>query len=47
MLSAVLVQSLPYPMHLVYLVLAAVFVAQGFGVLRMAETHTPRGREDA
>jgi len=42
MLSAVLVQSLPYPMHLVYLVLAAVFVAQGFGVLRMAETHMPR-----
>ena len=42
MLSGILVQALPMPTHLVYLVLAGVFMAQFVGVWRMSETSTPR-----
>ncbi len=38
LLSSLLVQFLPAPTHLVYLVLAAIFVLQGVGVLLMTET---------
>lgn len=40
--SGLLVQYLPHPTRLVYLVLAGVFVVQGLGVLGMAESGTPR-----
>jgi hypothetical protein len=40
--AGLLVQFLPAPTHLVYLLLGAVFVAQFIGVLRMAEPTTPR-----
>jgi MFS family permease len=40
--SGLLVQYLPAPTHLVYLVLAAVFVAQAAGVAMMSETSLPR-----
>jgi MFS family permease len=42
-LSGVLVQFLPAPTHLVYAVLAVVFVLQAVGVIYMEETITPRG----
>jgi predicted MFS family arabinose efflux permease len=38
LLSGVLVQYLPIPTHLVYLVLGAIFVVQAVGVALMAET---------
>ena len=41
-LSGVLVQFLPAPTHLVYAVLAIVFVLQAVGVIFMEETITPR-----
>ena len=40
--AGLMVQYLPAPTHLVFLVLAAVFVLQGIGVLFMEETLTPR-----
>ena len=40
--SALLVQFLPEPTHLVYLVLVAVFVLQALGVALMRETATPK-----
>lgn len=40
LISAVFVQFLPAPMHLVYLVLAAVFAAQAAGVILLRETVT-------
>ncbi|SDI82626.1 Predicted arabinose efflux permease, MFS family [Frankineae bacterium MT45] len=40
--SGLLVQYLPAPLHLVYLVLAATFVLQGIGVYLMAESSSPR-----
>lgn len=40
--SALLVQFLPEPTHLVYLVLIAVFLLQGLGVALMGETATPK-----
>ena len=40
--SGLVVQYLPQPTHLVYLVLAGVFVLQGTGVALMPETSTPR-----
>jgi len=40
--SALLVQFLPEPTHLVYLVLIGIFVAQGLGVALMRETATPK-----
>jgi predicted MFS family arabinose efflux permease len=40
--SGLLVQYLPAPVHLVYLVLLGVFVAQAIGVILMAESATPR-----
>ena len=42
LLSGLLVQFLPAPTHLVYLVLFGVFVLQGVGVLLMPETSSPR-----
>jgi len=42
LLSSLLVQYLPSPAHLVYLVLLAIFVLQGIGVVLMAETSPPR-----
>jgi MFS family permease len=39
--SGLLVQYLPQPTHLVYLVLLGVFVLQAFGVLLMPETSSP------
>jgi MFS family permease len=42
LLSGVLVQLLPEPTHLVYLVLFAVFAAQAVGVLLMRESSSPR-----
>jgi predicted MFS family arabinose efflux permease len=42
LLSGVLVQLLPAPTHLVYVVLFAVFAAQGVGVLLMRESSSPR-----
>ncbi|MCW2749854.1 MAG: transporter [Aeromicrobium sp.] len=41
LLSGVLVQLLPEPTHLVYLVLFAVFAAQAVGVLMMRESSSP------
>ena len=40
--SALLVQFLPAPTHLVYLVLIGIFVVQGVGVALMRETATPK-----
>jgi MFS family permease len=40
--SGFLVQYLPEPTHLVYLVLIAIFVLQGVGVALMRETATPK-----
>ncbi|SOD71302.1 predicted MFS family arabinose efflux permease [Jatrophihabitans sp. GAS493] len=40
--SGLLVQYLPAPLHLVYLVLFATFVLQGVGVYLMAESSSPR-----
>jgi predicted MFS family arabinose efflux permease len=40
--SALIVQFLPEPTHLVYLVLIAIFVLQGVGVALMRETATPK-----
>jgi predicted MFS family arabinose efflux permease len=40
--SALIVQFLPEPTHLVYLVLIAIFVLQGLGVTLMRETATPK-----
>lgn len=40
--SGLLVQYLPAPAHLVYLVLFGIFVLQGIGVLLMSETSSPR-----
>ena len=42
MVGGVMVQFLPFPTHLVYVVLGAVFVAQAIGVLFIAETATLR-----
>lgn len=42
LLSGLMIQYLPAPTHLVYLVLMGVFVAQAIGVALMAETVTPR-----
>jgi predicted MFS family arabinose efflux permease len=39
--SGLIVQFLPQPTHLVYLVLLGVFVLQGLGVVLMPETSTP------
>ena len=41
-LSGVLVQFLPWPTHLVYVVLFAIFILQAVGVALMRETSTPR-----
>jgi len=41
LVSGLLVQYLPAPTHLVYLVILAVFVLQGIGVLLMRETSEP------
>jgi predicted MFS family arabinose efflux permease len=41
-LAGVMVRYLPAPTHLVYLVLGAIFVLQGIGVLFMAESISPR-----
>jgi predicted MFS family arabinose efflux permease len=40
--SALLVQFLPEPTHLVYLVLIGIFALQGVGVVLMRETATPK-----
>lgn len=40
--SGLLVQFLPWPVHLVYLVLLGVFLLQGVGVWLMAETSAPK-----
>ncbi len=40
--SGLLVQYLPAPVHLVYLVLFGIFLLQGFGVVLMSETSTPK-----
>ena len=40
--SGLLVQYLPWPVHLVYLVLLGVFLLQGVGVWLMAETSAPK-----
>jgi MFS family permease len=40
--SGLLVQFLPWPVHLVYLALLGVFVLQGVGVWLMAETSAPK-----
>src|SRR3569833_2326134 len=42
LLSGLMIQYLPAPTHLVYLLLLGVFLAQAAGVARMAETVTPR-----
>jgi MFS family permease len=42
LLSGLLVQYLPAPTHLVYLVLCAVFILQAAGVAMMAETASPK-----
>ncbi|HEY4188195.1 MAG TPA: MFS transporter [Polyangia bacterium] len=42
LLSGLMIQYLPAPTHLVYLVLFVVFVGQGIGVSLMAESATPR-----
>jgi len=42
LLSALMVQYLPAPTHLVYLVLAAIFVLQAVGVALMPESTAPR-----
>jgi len=42
LLSGLMIQYLPAPTHLVYLLLLAVFLAQAAGVVLMAETATPR-----
>jgi predicted MFS family arabinose efflux permease len=42
LISALAVQYLPAPTHLIYLVLLGVFAAQAAGVLGMAETAPPR-----
>jgi predicted MFS family arabinose efflux permease len=42
LISALAVQYLPAPTHLIYLVLLSVFAAQAAGVLGMAETAPPR-----
>lgn len=42
LLAGLLVQYLPAPTHLVYLLLLAAFVAQTIGVALMAETSSPR-----
>ena len=42
--AGLLVQYLPAPTHLVYLVLFAIFVVQGIGVVLMPETSAPTGR---
>jgi MFS family permease len=42
MISSVLVKYLPAPLHLVYLVFLAIFLAQLLGVARMAETVSPK-----
>ncbi len=43
LIAGLLVQFLPAPTHLVYYVLAAVFILQGIGVPFMKETLAPRG----
>jgi len=40
--SGLLVQYLPAPVHLVYLVLFGIFLLHGFGVVLMSETSTPK-----
>jgi len=40
--SGLLVQYLPAPTRLVYLVLCGIFIVQGIGVVLMRETATPR-----
>jgi MFS family permease len=40
--SGLLVQYLPAPVHLVYLVLFGIFILQGIGVVLIAETSTPK-----
>ncbi|WP_084717808.1 MFS transporter [Streptacidiphilus carbonis] len=40
--SGLLVQYLPWPVHLVYLALLGVFLLQGIGVWLMAETSSPK-----
>lgn len=42
LLSGLMIQYLPAPTHLVYLVLLGLFLAQAAGVMLMAETATPR-----
>jgi MFS family permease len=42
LLASVLVEYLPSPTHLVYVLMLAVFVAQAIGVALMAETSSPR-----
>ena len=42
LLAGVLVQYLPQPVHLIYLVLLAIFVVQALGVVLMAETSAPK-----
>jgi len=42
LLSGLMIQYLPAPTHLVYLLLLGVFLAQAAGVVLMAETATPR-----
>jgi len=42
LLSGLMIQYLPAPTHLVYLLLLGVFIAQAVGVALMAETATPR-----
>jgi len=41
-LSGLMIQYLPYPTHLVYGVLGAVFLLQAVGVVAMQETSTPK-----
>jgi len=41
-LAGLMVQFLPQPSHLVYLLLGVVFIAQAIGMVFMAETATPR-----
>jgi MFS family permease len=42
LIAGVMVQFLPAPTHLVYLVLGVIFILQGIGVYIMSETLTPR-----
>ena len=42
LLSGLMIQYLPAPTHLIYLLLLGVFLAQAAGVVLMAETATPR-----